>query len=474
MSEQKRSLSRRDFLRISSVGAATLALAACVAPDGGGSQETASGGGADAGIQMMDIPREQMVTNITPMEEAGTFHQMIWGGDVSPSYMADMQSWFGTYYPNMEYEVSFAPWGDYWTKLPVLLASGDHPDSAYTHFTRTAVFADKGFMAPIDDFIEVLPPEDWPDDYHWSAVDNLAFNGVQYGLPIDWAPRAILYNRDIMDPIIGEYPVPDNWSWLDVLDYAIEATQETDDGMQYGLGLAHWPIRQWNIVKEWGGRFFNEQITEGQFLDQETIDCFQWTYDVKHVHKVTPTAGDQEVFGGDFGGFTSGKIAMWATLSDEARPALEAVGDSFQMGVAPEPVGPDGVSRFGFEGNVGWFIPSEGNHPAVSYELMRWRLTNDDQARFMATSGFGGFPGRISSGKWNIQQIEESLPNYGHAAWEIGQQNVEHFPLFPEGLEWNALYTKWIDPVLLEGEPGVEAALEGLQEDTNKLLAGEA
>lgn len=471
MAEQKHSLSRREFLRVSSATAASLALAACVAPQSGAPQEAAS---SNSAMQMMDIPRDEMVTNITPMEEAGTFHQMIWGGDVSPSYMADMQSWFATYYPSMEFEVSFAPWGDYWTKLPVLLASGDHPDSAYTHFTRTAVFADRGWMTPIDDFIEVLPPPDWPDDYHWSAVDNLAFDGVQYGLPIDWAPRAMLINRDIIEPIMGTWPPPDDWSWLDVLDYAIQATEEADDGKRYGLGLAHHPIRQWNIVKEWGGDFFNEQVTEGRFLDPNTIECFKWIYDVKHTHQVTPTTGEQEVFGGDFGGFTSGKIAMWATLSDEARVALEAVGDNFTMGIGPEPVGPDGVSRFGFEGNVGWFIPSEGNWPAVSYELMRWRLTDDDQARFMATSGFGGFPGRISSGKWNIQQIEESLPNYGHAAWEIGQQNVAHFPLFPQYLEWTALYSKWIDPVLTEGDSNVEAALEGLQEETNKMLAGEA
>ncbi|MEM7538867.1 MAG: twin-arginine translocation signal domain-containing protein [Chloroflexota bacterium] len=472
MSQHRKALSRRQFLRLSSATAATLALAACVAPGAAPAPEAASDAASD--VQLMDIPRDQMTTNMTPMEDAGTFHQMIWGGDVSPSYMADMESWFATYYPNMTYEVSFAPWGDYWTKLPILLASGDHPDSAYTHFTRTAVFADKDWMTPIDDFIEVLPPPDWPDDYHWSAVDNMAYDGVQYGLPIDWAPRAMLVNRDIMEPIIGEWPPPDDWSWLDVLQYAIQATKEVDGGKQFGLGLAHWPIRQWNLVKAWGGRFFNDDISAGQFLDAETIECFQWTYDAKHVHQVTPSSADQQVFGGDFGGFTSGTIAMWATLSDEARPALEAVGDKFTMGIAPEPVGPDGVSRFGFEGNVGWFVPKESKWPAISYELMRWRLTDDDQARFMATSGFGGFPGRKSSGKWNVQQIEESLPNYGHAAWEIGQENEAHFPLFPEGLEWDALYTKWMDPVLSEGDPGVEAALEGLQADTDKLLAGEA
>lgn len=475
MLQNGKRLSRRDFLRLSSTAAAGTFLVACAAPPvapESAAQPEASGGDAVDAVRTIDMPRNEMLMETVPMETEGTFHQMIWGGDVSPSYMADMLAWFGTYYPNMEYEVSFAPWGDYWTKLPVLLASGDHPDSAYTHFTRTALFADRGWMVPIDDYIEVLPPPEWPDDYHFAAVDNMAFEGVQYGLPIDWAPRAVLINRDMMEPILGQWPPDDNWSWDDVLQYAIEATQEVDGGKQFGLSLAHWPIRQWNLVKAWGGRFFNDEITEGRFLEEKTLEAFQWTWDAKHIHKVTPSAGEQQVFGGDFGGFTSGKIGMWATLSDESRSVLEAVGDSFTVGIAPEPVGPDGVSRFGFEGNVGWFIPKGSDWPEISYELMRWFLTDDDQARFMAVSGFGGFPGRKSSGKWNIQQLEEKLPNYGHAAWEIGQLNEAHFPLFPEGLEWDGLYTKWMDPVLTEGGPDVEGALAGLQEDTNKLLAG--
>jgi hypothetical protein len=88
----------------------------------------------------------------------------------------------------------------------------------------------------------------------------------------------------------------------------------------------------------------------------------------------------------------------------------------------------------------------------------------------MAVNGFGGFPGRKSSGIWNVQEIEQFLPNYGNAAWVRGAESEEHFPLFPEGQEWMPLYSQHMDPLMLEGVGSVEEALEGLSADTNELF----
>ena len=457
---RKFGLSRREFLRVSSYAAAGVVAAACVPTEAPVVVE-----------EVADVDparRAEFTMGTVPMETAGTFVAGGWGPG-SVAVQDQHHAWFAEFYPNMEFQP--APeggWSAYWETIVVLLAAGEHPDSAMIHFTRTAPFADKGFMLPIDDYIDALPPIDWPDDFHFTAVDNIAYKGKQYGFPIDWAPRAILINRDIMDPIMGDWPPPDNWTYQDLLDLAIEATDTSGDDKVYGLATGHWAIRQWNVTRGFGGHFFNEDVTQANMLEPETIEAFQFTYDVLHTHGVSPSAADLELFGGQFSAFAAGNIGMWWTLSDETRASVEAVGDSFRMGIGPEPVGPNG--RFGFEGNVGWFIPSGSNFPEIGYEFMRWNLTDPEQARFMAVNGFGGFPGRKSSGKWNVQEIEQFLPNYGHAAWVLGAESEEHFPLFPEGQEWMPIYEQHMDPLMLEGVGSVEEALEGLAADTNELF----
>lgn len=457
---RKFGLSRRDFLRVSSYAAAGVVAIACVPAEAPTVVEE---------VAEVDLARRAEFTMGTvPMETTGTFVVGGWGPG-SVAVQDQHHAWFAEFYPNMEFQP--APeggWSSYWETIVVLLASGEHPDAAMIHFTRTAPFADKGFMLPIDDYIDALPPIDWPDDFHFTAVDNIAYKGKQYGFPIDWAPRAILINRDIMDPIMGDWPPPDDWTYQDLLELAIEATDTSGEDKTYGLATGHWAIRQWNVTRGFGGHFFNEDVTQANMLEPETIEAFQFLYDVLHTHGVSPSAADLELFGGQFAAFASGNIGMWWTLSDETRSLVEAVGDSFRMGIGPEPVGPNG--RFGFEGNVGWFIPSGSNFPEIAYEFMRWNLTDPEQARFMAVNGFGGFPGRKSSGIWNVQEIEQFLPNYGHAAWVLGAESEEHFPLFPEGQEWMPIYAQHIDPLMLEGVGSVEEALEGLSADTNELF----
>ena len=418
------SLNRRDFLRLSSLATAGVAAACATGVPG-------APAAVEEVAEVVVSPRQAEFTmGVIPPEITGTFQQGA-SGPGSQAVQDQNHAWFQEFYPNME----FVPAPEHRLELPIgnrslhCLPPVIIPTSAMIHFTRTAPFADKGFMQPIDDFIDALPPLDWPDDFHFTAVDNIAYKGKQYGFPIDWAPRAILINRDIMDPILGQWPPPENWTYRDLLDLAIAATDTSGETKQYGLATGHHAIRQWNVTRGHGGHFFNEEITEGRFTEPEVEEAFQYTFDILQTHGVSPSAADTQIFGGQFSAFAAGNIGMWWTLSDETRSMVEAVGDSFTLGIGPEPLGPNG--RFGFEGNVGWFIPSGSNHPEIAYEFMRWSLTDPDQAEFMSVAGFGGFPGRKSAGKWNVLQIEEFLPNYGRAAWELGAESEEHFPALP-------------------------------------------
>ena len=483
---KEKPLTRRDFLLGSATAGASALLAACSAPTPEVIyeivketvlveevvKETVVVEQVVEKLVEVDRRRAEMTLGYTPLDQEGTFHHVTSGNNAAPTVIAEFEEWFAEWYPNMKYEVSGLDWMfPYWETLPAMMAAGDHPDVAVMHFTRTAAFACQGWMRPIDDYIDSLPPPDWPDDYHKIAEDNMAYQGVQYGLALDWAPRAVFINLDIMEEAGLSYPVPDSWTWDEVLEYAIAGTKETPEGKQFGLFMSIAPFEMWNRIRARGGRFFNEDLTESRFDDPKTIQQFQWHWDARFEHFVDPTMADWTAYDqSPWEMFETGRIGMLPALSDEARLVLENVGDAFRLGIGPEPVGPSG-QRFGYEGNIGWFIPSRSAWPDIAYELMRWRLTDDDQILRFAVSGGGGFSARKSAGRWNIVTIEEQLPEYGHAAWEIGAENQEHFPLLPEGDDWLGLYWKWVEPVLLEGDPDVEGALLGLHEETNELFA---
>ena len=486
---QRQTLTRRDFLLRSATAGTSAVLAACSAPSPEVIErivretvvveqvvkETVVVEQVVEKIVEVDSRRAEMTLGYTPMDQEGTFNHLVfgWDAETNPGDRADIGAWFGEMYPNLKYEqAGIDQWEEYWEVLPAMMAAGNPPDVAKMWFGRTAWFACRGWMHPIDDYIDVLPPPDWPDDYHQVAEDNMAYQGVQYGLAWDWAPRCVLINRDIMEEAGMPYPVSDNWTWEEVLEFGIAATKETEAGRQFGVMIGHQPVRLWNMVRAWGGRFFDEDATESRFDDPATVECIQWLWDATFEHRVMPDEGESAQFGGDFWPLfeEEGRIGMVSTLSDETKYELEVVGDTFRLGIGPEPVGPSG-RRFGFEGNCGWIIPNRSNWPDIAYEFMRWRLTDDEQILRMAVSGFGGFPARKSAGRWNVVTIEEKLPEYGHAAWEIGAENQEHFPLFPEFQEWSNLYWKWLDPVLAGGNPDVEGALLGLHEETNDLFS---
>ena len=485
---KQKPLTRRDFLLGSATAGASALLAACTPPTPKVIyeivketvlveqvvKETVVVEQVVEKTVEVDRQRAEMTLAYTPLDQEGTFHRMGWSDDAAPTVIAEFEEWFAEWYPNMKYEVSGLPWMfPYWETLPAMMAAGDHPDVAVMHFTRTATFACQGWMRPIDDYIDALPPPDWPDDYHKAAEDNMAYQGVQYGLAVDWAPKAVLINLDIMEEAGMPYPVPDNWTWDDVLEYAMAATRETPQGKQFGLTKYVGPWAQWNMVRAWGGRFFNEDVTESRFDDPKTIDCFQWVWDAIHKHHVIPSQAELTEYDDEFWPLFEEeyRVGMVSTLSDEARLVLNNVGDGFRLGIGPYPLGPSG-QRFGYEGNTGWFIPSRSAWPDIAYELMRWRLTDDDQILRFAVSGFGGFSARKSAGRWNIVTIEEELPEYGHVAWELGAENQEHFPLFPEYGAWTQLYWPSIGgPVMQRGGPDVEGALLRLHEETNELFA---
>ena len=489
--DKKDRLSRRDFMRLSGV-AATGALVAACAPQ---VVEKIVKETVEVEVEVekivevevekeVEIEKEVEVEKIVEVEAqdmwvtgmvdsaiSGPFKIMSWEVEwkVRP-FLMHVDRFFSNYYPNIEVEFEWGvPWGEYWAKLPTLLAAGTPPDMAWQHQSRGEVFPSKGWSVCLDDYIDAYPPDGWPDDWWEASVRTMSYLGKIYALPYDWCGRGIYVNREIVDAI-QDYPVSDNWTWEDLAELAKATTVDTPEGKQYGCSIGYGASNLWYVASGNGGRLFNDDVTESTFTDPNTVEAAQYLWDLLWKDKVHPTPDELGVIGGTRTGFASGKLAMLSDINAPSFTLDELIGDSFKWGVYPIPMGPGG--RYAFGGNSGCFVPTNSGYPDLSYELIRYILSNPE---LLAATGAmkNAFVSRKSFYKWGLppSRMLEMMPNFEHVFVELGAENQATFPWWPGYQEWEGIYKKWTDPVFVEGEPGVEEALAGLEEETNEYLA---
>ena len=135
-----------------------------------------------------------------------------------------------TLYPNIKVDFEYTDWNGYWTKLPVDLASGDAPDVMYMHAMRAKDYLADGFLN-LQQYID-QDTEIEIDDFYSGILDSYRVDGDIYGLPYDFGPYIIYYNKALFDKHNVEYPTND----MTYEEFLEKCKSLTGDG-DYGLAI---------------------------------------------------------------------------------------------------------------------------------------------------------------------------------------------------------------------------------------------
>ena len=120
----------------------------------------------------------------------------VWG---SPEEVASHQvvaDAFMKEHPEFKIEIWAQPWGDYFTKIKTLWASGDSasiPDVAF--LWPTPSYAAQGVLENLDPFIEKSGYK--TDDYWPGLLESAKYDGHIYGFPRDIDVAVLYYNKAI-------------------------------------------------------------------------------------------------------------------------------------------------------------------------------------------------------------------------------------------------------------------------------------
>ena len=284
-------LSRRDFLRLTSIGAGAVALAACApvaAPAGGGGEAAME---ATAITYLSQGGDEAAINRYQPLIDA--FHEA--NSDVQVNMQLE---------PGGAIEVQ--------TKLLTLIAAGEAPDAYWAHSYTNAGQSKRDIQLDISDLV-AGDDEVNPEDYLPAAWADFSVDGKQIGFPRETTSTVIIYNKELLDAAGVAMPSED-WTWDDFLAAATAVTQ--GEGAEKIYGMADFNLNRNTWCRMWqnGGDVLNADRTEYAMNSAENVAVIEeiaaWHNDlgihIPGVEKGGFTTADL---------FTTGRIGMFPQFS---------------------------------------------------------------------------------------------------------------------------------------------------------------
>jgi len=341
-------------------GVTVTALAACGSNDGSGS---ASGGSTDDSGN---------TTLQWSMWSGGTAEKDAWQAAADAVNAAN---------PAITVDLETSSFDDYFTKMGTRIASGSAPCIVSLQSLRLGALQDG--LLPLDDLISSTGFD--TSDFVPAALEGLAADGQQYGIPYDNGPMLMLYNKDRFEEAGVDEPTS---GWTQD-DFVAAAKKLTTDG-KYGFSAYPSDLVMFSHLLSMSGQQPVSQDGELQLDNADLQAAAQEYADLVATEKVAPElAGNDSTF--PYNQFIAGTTAMvvdgpWDLLSIQSQ-------SDFEIGAVELPAGPDGSKTL--SAGSGFGISKTCSVPEQAFEAIQ-TITSTEQLSQLAADG-RAFPSRVSA-----------------------------------------------------------------------------
>ncbi len=385
----------------------------------------------------------------------------LWGSPeevVSHQRVADA---FMAEHPEIVIEIWNQPWGDYFTKIQTLWASGDSasiPDIAF--LWPTPQYAAEGVLENLDPWIEKSGYD--LSDYWPALLESAMLDGSVYGFPRDIGLEVLYYNTDMFDAAGQAYP-DDTWTWDDL---TAAATALAVPGETYALGMEGGKFQLW--VGQNGGSILDDMRNPSKctLTDPAAIAGLQF-FSGMMENGLAMRDADLGQAGGDAGVFQSGQAAMIIQNSSRVG-AFNAAGMNYDVAVVPLP---EGGQRSGSAGGAAWVMSAGSDNKEAAWTFLSW-LQSTDGGQAIYTAAGEIFPALRSTARSAAFLAQDAPPANRQAFLTEGDNaKVGRFGYFPE---WGELDGSIISPgiqSIWSGDATVEAAAASICEQVDAFLA---
>lgn len=268
----------------------------------------------------------------------GVFSDSYWEVQNGYSYMIleDAISIFEEQHPGVQVKyVSGILKEDYSEWLSEQLLANNAPD---IFFVLPEDFNDLAELGALYDLTQLTEADNdfYEERFYVSAYEYGQYNGTQYSLPYECAPKLMFVNRTILDKEGIAIP-KENWTWEEFYEICERVTRDTDgNGTLDQFGIVNYT---WEDAFDSNGvKLFNQQGTECYLADDKVEDALVF------IEKLQELNAGYSVTSNDF---DLGNVVFQPMSFSEYRaykpyPLSIKKYSSFEWECIPMPAGPDG------------------------------------------------------------------------------------------------------------------------------------
>lgn len=298
-------ISRRDFLKVGALGAASIVVAGCTPPAAPTAAPAAAPTTAPAAAATAVPP------TAVPPKKPVTLDFQAWGDN------ADLPAWeklVQMYQErNPHVTVKYSPVADpnanFYQQLQTSIAGGTPPDVSSFQGWEWQTYADKELLAPVDDLVKrdgfgAIYPQDVK-----GVADTTIRKGKTYLIPLQLATMVMFYAKKPFDDAKLPYPT-DDWTFEEFLEIAKKLTNTSGDKKMYGLQANGSWFRDIGWIRGTGKQEFDSLVDpkKAQFNQPEIVEILQkMAQDVIYTDAISPSPADMS---GGANTFQTGNCAM--------------------------------------------------------------------------------------------------------------------------------------------------------------------
>jgi multiple sugar transport system substrate-binding protein len=273
------------------------------------------------------------------------------------------------------------------TKFLTAHAAGQAPDILFWDRWRTASYAPKGVLHPIDDLLQ--KDGIGRDRFYGEALTELTNNGKLYGLPITVDARALFYNKAQLKEVGVEPPT----TWAELEQAAVKLTKRDGSGKLQRAGLSLNDTGLFSMyLRQAGGQMVTSDCSHTTFNNAQGLDVLNLWGRLIKAGVYQP--GFEEGLGEGTDAFATGKVSMILTGPWNIT-TYKKYGKDLDFGIVPPPAGPGGATA-SVMGGFGLVIPEASKQKTAAWEFIKWWTAEKDNSLLWAKTSFN-VPGNVQA-----------------------------------------------------------------------------
>jgi multiple sugar transport system substrate-binding protein len=485
----QKTLNRRDFLRLSALTTAGVALAGCCpAPTTETIVITEEGETVEV---TREVEKEVVVQATAPPEEMVEITFMGWGATEEDEGVRSAITVFEGAEPNIKVTWLHTP-ENYQQKMLSMIAAGTPPDTAFVDNGLFRTYCRDGMLLDITEQIRADPVIGREGYFiEPQETERCTYEGRWYGIGSCWVAPHIYYNADIFEEEGIEPPSNDPeeaWEWDHFLEVCRQLTVDANGNHPGDSGFDVGNVERWAVQWPTWSIPLHAAIAsnEGQWLDPTTglltldqpqaTEALQAVADLMLVHQVMPQNTAFEALGmSNTQMLENGRMAM-AIDGSWALAWITKIEATLGTAVLPKLVQPATDMQAHLHAA---FAGSQ--HPEAAWRWVRFLATEYYQLLFlrmglwlpsqtdlMTEEGLDKWmtlrtaPGEGVHPEGYDKIVTEYVPKYGHVLYMP--------PGYPET---DAIITPALDAIWVGDKTAEEAMAEAVPE-ANAILQEEA